>query len=359
MISTAISPLIPSPSKYASPFPTPRLSTGFSNSFPASTSTASSANRILTFNLAWDSRFPSESAPSSKQNFVGLLSLPTELILQIVDLLYLPPTSFATAHQRNVDLRSLGLAGGKRIQDVVRSILFSNIILGSMDEGRWLIGRMDKVGAFIRHLTITTSTLTPHISYVISRTPNLVSLCLRCKLLVKPTSAQILPILPLLPDLRSLQFNFVQGFSPDFLTELSSWVNKITGRGLSELEITSKFLEGGVMKDCVDWQQDDLDIALRAISTFPSTLTHLVLPLQPSKISFVQRHHSLLNPNLPSSATATATPTPASVVDNTTLLPTAEELPKTASLVDSLRNARPSLRTIRFGSGRGPEYFKH
>jgi len=69
--------------------------------------------------------------------------LPIELILAIAAYLYLPPTEYSSAHERNLDLRSLGLAGGKGIQEVVRAVLFEETICSTEKEVRWLLGRKE------------------------------------------------------------------------------------------------------------------------------------------------------------------------------------------------------------------------
>jgi hypothetical protein len=116
---------------------------------------------------------PAAPSPSPSSSNSSLLSLPPELHLQIVAYLYLPPTRFASAHERNADLTSLSLAccSGLTADDddeasaptaaallgVVREQLFRNVVLRNKRELRWLLRRMDLLGGFVRSVAVAGS----------------------------------------------------------------------------------------------------------------------------------------------------------------------------------------------------------
>ena len=56
-------------------------------------------------------------------------------------MLYLAPTEYASAHARNHDLCQLGLAGGPRVQQLVRTVLFEHTTCTTDKEVRWLARR--------------------------------------------------------------------------------------------------------------------------------------------------------------------------------------------------------------------------
>ena len=104
-------------------------STELFSSFPGASSSSPSA--------AGESA-PSSAVSASSVPFASLADLPDELLLSISSLVYLPPTEYASAYARNDDLKSLGLAGGPRVQDVVRAVLFEQTTCTTDKEVRWL-----------------------------------------------------------------------------------------------------------------------------------------------------------------------------------------------------------------------------
>lgn len=94
------------------------------------------------------SRIRETSSPSSTVQLARITDLPVEILLCVTSYLYLPPNEYSSAHERNLDLKSLGLAAPS-LQVVVRSVLFEETAVTTEREVRWLLRRREMM-ALIR-----------------------------------------------------------------------------------------------------------------------------------------------------------------------------------------------------------------
>ncbi|KAL7416344.1 hypothetical protein BDY24DRAFT_379359 [Mrakia frigida] len=216
---------------------------------------------------------PSTSSSSATQ--ATIRDLPTEIVLAISSYLYLPPTEYSSSHERNLDLRSLGLAGGKGIQAVVRAVLFEETYCSTEKEVRWLLGRKELMG-LIRSFTLQTPPLALHLHLLLLHLRNISSLTLNCKLTTVTTQKLLLPLLPQsLPNLLSLNLAFAEDVRPALVGSIAERLPT----SLERLGLSTIFMDGGLLAEVVMWEENEINAVLLLLSQRVPSLTSLSLPL--------------------------------------------------------------------------------
>lgn len=99
-----------------------------------------STDRTLSSSTLEPADDPVASSPARQSPLASIGDLPHELLLQIASYLFLPPTEFASAHERNEDLKALGYTC-RHLQELARTVLFRQLVLQSKADLRWILRR--------------------------------------------------------------------------------------------------------------------------------------------------------------------------------------------------------------------------